>query len=113
MATVRSIYESRVIQLSIFSDTRSARVYAFLDVDSSRKSVNKFGQFNFFVCCNLQDPILPVLILKPNSCPSFQSIYSATKLNLKTRARNKTSRESHLTPFFSKRLHQRGNPNFA
>src|SRR3546814_10521293 len=66
MATVRSISESRVIQLSIFSDTRNDRVYAFLDVDSRKKSVNKFGQFNFVVCFNLQYPILPVLILKPN-----------------------------------------------
>src|SRR3546814_8213184 len=73
MATVRSISESRVIQLSIFSDTRNDRVYAFLDVDSRKKSVNKFGQFNFVVCCNLQYPILPVLILKQNSCPSFKS----------------------------------------
>src|SRR3546814_10198389 len=45
MATVRSISESRVIQLSIFSDTRNDRVYAFLDVDSRKKSVNKFGPF--------------------------------------------------------------------
>src|SRR3546814_4583523 len=104
MATVRSIYESRVIQLSIFSDTRNDRVYAFLDVDSRKKSVNKFGQFNFVVCCNLQYPILPVLILKPNSCPSFQSIYKAHQLDLETRARKKTLRCRHSAPFFSQKI---------